>query len=420
MTISRRSFIGLGASLVASVSWPAIARARSLKPAELTGRILGVTTLNPDNHREEVSAVVSINLADDSVEYTSLPDHRLGHSLLPLPDGGFFAVPYGEDDTTCLFLATDLSVKGRFEAPAGHGFGGHAVVAPDGKTIVGHFNQSGYEPDKRTPDQTGQLYALDIESGELVKTLSTNILHGHDIILSRDQTAVIVGDDGTTEVRAAGEPRPSGDPFSLVPHSPSLSLFDSKTLALKKTIPLDINGSLVHIEQDQSGRVFGSVEQYVSRDEAGFSALLALLGQDGDVDRYVRSLAEEDYELELPYPGPLVQIDTETNAIERHLTPQNQAPFDIKINEKTGRVFNVFIASGMLARFDPLKQKWGFFSARDYGIDQPYGLTDIPGTTMMAVNGFMEGLAVFDTLTMALVKHIPVKNHGIKHLLYQA
>ena len=413
MELSRRQFLEMGLVTAGAASLPV----RAFASQQLTGHIYAVSTLNRSDPTLELSDVVDLNLATGEVRYIPLPNHKLGHSLIPLPDGGFFAVPYGEDTTSCLFLGSDFAVKGEIPAPEGFGFGGHAALLPDGKTIFGHFNQAAYE-DKRTPDQTGELCAIDIETRQVTKTIPTKILHGHDIILSRDKRHVIVGDDGTLEARDPEEMSGQSDnPFALVTDNPSLTLFDAVTLERKKTIPLPINGSFVHIEEGVDGSIFGAVEQYVSKNEVGLTALRELLGD--DVERYVDSLDTNMFFAELPYPGPIIRVNLESGEIERHQQPQNQAPFDIKINEATGRIVNVFTASNMLARFNPLSNRWGYFSTEPYGIKQPYGVTDIPGTTYMAVNGFLEGIAILDVTTMSLVRRFDTRNYGIKHMLYQ-
>ncbi len=414
MQLNRRQFLkaGLVSACASSIPFNVFAR-------ELTGHIYAVTTLNPENRREELSSVVDLDLVTGEVTYVSLPDHRLGHSLVPLPDGKFFAVPYGDDNISCLFLDSQFQVEGELKAPEGHGFGGHAAVLPGGKQIFGHFNHGGYEG-KRSPDQTGQLYVVDIETREVIETRATNILHGHDIILSRDGQTVIVGDDGTLEARLPDDmaSEESTNPFALVVEQPSLNVFDAKSFDMKKTVALPINGSFVHIEEGTDGAVFGAVEQYVSKNDIGLNALRELLGE--DVERYIESLDTDMFFAELPYPGPLMKVDVESSEIDRHQAPHNQAPFDIKINEVSGRVVNVFTASNMLARFNPLSKRWGYFSTENYGIKQPYGITDIQGTTLMAVNGFLEGIAVFDVMTMSLVKRFDTSNFGIKHMMYQA
>ena len=407
----------MGAGSLAAL---AMQRVSATQPAP-GGSIYGVSTLNPARRSEELSSIVRLDLTSGEVSYHELPEHRLGHSLLALPDGGYFAVPYGDDTTGCVFLDSNLKVLEVFNAPEGYGFGGHAAVLPDGKKIFGHFNKAGYQERRRANTDTGRNFVLDIESREIVATQETDIILGHDIIVTRDGRRVLIGDDSTLEHRSTEDLENATDsPFGLINHSPSIAVYDAMSFRHEKTLALDINGSFVHIEVDDEGSIFGAVEQYVGNTSAGHKALQELLGVDGDIERYVDSLADEFFDIELPYPGPLVRVDIETGEKFEQLAPQHQAPFDIKLNQKTGRVFNVFTDSNMLARYDPLRKRWGHFSTAAYGIDQPYGLADIPGTTYMVINGFMKGVAVFDTLTMATIATYPTENFGVKHLLYQA
>ena len=416
--ISRRTLLGYaGAGLLGLTGLPRITVAAAADTT-LRGRLLGISTQDPEDPSTELSSVVSLDLASGEVSYSALPHHRLGHSLLPLPDGGYFAVPFGDDDVGCLFLGPDLQTRSEIRAPAGHGFGGHAVLLPDGRHLLGHFNRSGYNQ-KHAIGDTGALFVVDIARREVVRSMPSTILHGHDMILTRDGRHVIVGDDGTLDIMTGEDLKQAEDPFALEPGTPQLVVFDAGSLEPVRQIPLAINGALVHIVEGSEGRVFGAVEQFVANDESGLNALRLQLGE--DVALYVDHLDESVVKMgiELPYPGPLVRVDPVSGDVDEQLAPFNQMPFDIALNAATGRVFNIFVMSHMLARWDPLKQSWGFFSTKVYDIERPYSVVDIPGTTMMAVNGFNEGIAVFDALSMGRIAHFDTRNYGIKHLLYQ-
>ena len=413
-SISRRKFLGGAALAVGGAFFNFRANAVSL-----TGRIFGVSTLDPADGRTELSKVVQLDLVTGETHYFDLPEHRFGHSLVPLKDGGFLAIPYGDDRVACQFLDKSLQPIGEIKAPDGHGFGGHGVLLADERHVFTHFNQAAYL-DKRAPDQTGQLCVIDVLSQEVVKTQPTRILHAHDVLITNDGKNIVVGDDGTLETRVGDALKADDNPFALVPGSPQFVVFDAQSMAVQKTIPLDINGAVVHIAESRNGMIHGAVEQFVANSEAGHAALRSLLGE--DVPRYVDQLDEKMVQLgvELPYPGPIIGVDLATEAVTEVTSPMHQMPFDIVKNQKSGRMFNVFTASHMLARFDPIADRWGYFPTDVYGISQPYGLTDIPGTTLVAVNGFMEGIAIVDAETMGLVRRYDTNNFGIKHLQYQA
>lgn len=412
--LRRRQFLQAGLVAAGAAGIPF-----TVSAAPLQGHIYAVTTLNPDDPVEELSGIADLDLATGKIEYSPLPGYRFGHSLVPLPDGNFFAVSYGDDTSTCIFLDNELNVEAEIPAPDGYGFAGHAALLPDGKQLVSHLNQGGHKA-VRTPDQTGELCVIDVETRGLSETRPTDILHGHDVILSGDGRYVIVSDNGILEARAPEAMSAEGltGPYAFLVHNPSLTLFDARTLEKHKTISLPINGSLAHLVEGNDGDVFGAVEQYVGRNNSGLNALRESLGD--DVERYVDGLDLEVFFAALPYPGPIMKVDLEAGEISRHEAPFNQAPFDIEVNKVSGRVVNVFTASNMLARYNPLSGRWGYFSTENYVIKQPYGVTDIEGTTMMAVNGFFEGIAVIDVMTMDLIKRFETGNFGIQHMLFRS
>jgi len=62
----------------------------------------------------------------------------------------------------------------------------------------------------------------------------------------------------------------------------------------------------------------------------------------------------------------------------------------------------------------------GTFITERYGIETPYGLANIPGTKLMAINGFHDGIALFNTSNMLMVQKFETKNFGLKHLMFEA
>jgi hypothetical protein len=415
ITLTRRQVLELAMVGAAAAAPPSV----SVPRQPFAGRILGLCTLDPADGRNEVSRLVELDLVTGAVDYHDIGPYKFGHSLLKLPGGGYYATPYGDDEMGALFLDDKFRVTGEVKAPAGHGYGGHSVILPNGKNIFGHFNRTAYE-EKLAPEDTGRTYLLDIESRSVVESKPSDVLHGHDMLVTRDGRYIVVGDDGTIETRFGDALFQNENPFSLIPGEPQFVVFDATTLEQKRRIPLDINGAVVHIAEDNDGFIYGAVEQYVANNTAGHQALNTLLG-DG-AEKYVEMLDEEllaDSQ-ELPYPGPLLRTNLATGKVEEHVDAQNQMPFDVKLNSETGRVFHVFTQSNILAQFDPLRNRWTYFSTETYGIEMPYGLTDVPGTNLMVVNGFHDGMAVFDTTSMAMVKKFETKNFGIKHLMYEA
>lgn len=380
--------------------------------ARLQGRVLGLTTRGPgkDPYGGDTSELLHLDLASGDAQLATLGDYSLGHSLLTLPGGAFFAVPYGVEDNPCLFLDKDFAITGEVFAPADHGFGGHAVLLPDNKTLFTHFNR---EEEFRglSARDTGQLCRIDIASGKVTHVEPSGILHGHDMILSRDGKTVILADDGYIET-----PVPDFHPYGVISYKPALYLFDAVTLAPTQTIDLPINGSLVHIEEGTDHRIYGGTEQFVPRNDIGREILENTIGD--ETDAYLASVTEAQYREEVPLPGPLIGVDVDSGDVSSTVSVEQSDPFDIRLNQDTGLLFSVYSTSNQLARLDARQQAWSYFPTAALGIHEPFGLIEIPGTPWMVINGFERGVAVFDAQTMDLVRYYDIPTYGMKHMLF--
>lgn len=314
-------------------------------------------------------------------------------------------MPYGDDTSPCLFLDQEFNIIGEIFAPNGFGFGGHGVLMPNKRNIFVHFNkQGGRESD------TGQFVVLDCSSRKIVDRGPSPILHAHDIILSTDQKHIIVADDGNLDDSETG-------PYVIQSYKPALHFFDSSTAKWLKSIPLDINGSLVHIESNSDGQIFGATEQYIHRSEIGINALQEVLGD--QTKKYIDSFDPEIFADEIPLPGPLLSVNSETGTNKKYTDIRNQDPFDIKLNQLSGNLVNVFTSHDHIARFDSTHDRWYYKSTSELKIEEPFGLVDISGTRYMALNGFNRGISIFDTQNFALHRHYDVPTHGLKHMILE-
>lgn len=415
ITLTRRQALSYALVSTAIAASPSIAAPK--KP--VGGRILGICTLDPADGWTEISNLVELDLLTGAIDYHDIGPFKFGHSLLQLPDGGYYATPYGDDQTSALLLDEKFRITGEVKAPKGHSYGGHSVLLPGNKHIFGLFNRIAYEG-KLDPENTGRTYLLDIESRSVVDSKPSGVLHGHDMLVTKDRRNIVVGDDGTIETRFGDVLYQNENPFSLIPGKPQLVVYDATTLEQKRKIPLDINGAVAHIAEDDMGFVYGAVEQYVANNTAGQRALDELLG--GDTTMYLNLLDREllSDTQELPYPGPLLRVNLTTGNVEEQVEARHQMPFDVKVNSRTGRIFHVFTESNTLAQFDPSRNRWAYFNTERYGIETPYGLADIPGTKLMAINGFHDGIALFDTSNMLMEQKFETKNFGIKHMVFEA
>lgn len=422
MIFSRRQLllagVGLSMARMPNASALPLRDAPPYRPqarSAIQGTLLGLTTQAPGNRQREVSSVIRLDLSNGDMNVTELDGHRFGHSLVPLPDGGFFSVPYGDDDVSCLFLDEKLQIRGELKPPARHGFAGHAVLMPDQRHLFVHFNQSGYS-DQLEIGETGTAALVDRTTMKVMKTIDSGIHHGHDMLVSRDGKFIVVGDDGILASNRPPDPLTSHYPYSLSVHDPALVAFPLSDLTQPRRYSLDLQGCLVHLTEDQDHRVIGAVEQYVADTVEGRAILSgAIQGSEQD---YLAMLDRQSFKSELPLPGPIVSVDLNDGSIERTVRDHHQAPFDIGVNEVTGSVVSLFTGSHTLARHLPSKNQWDYLSTKHWGIEQPRGIADIPGTDLMIVNGFWSGVAVFNVRTLAPVALFTDPLFGVKHLTY--
>ena len=113
----------------------------------------------------------------------------------------------------------------------------------------------------------------------------------------------------------------------------------------------------------------------------------------------------------------LIGMDLQTGEVTSTTQLDHVDPFDIRLSRETGLLFCVYTSSNMLARYDWEAGTWAYFSTEAFGINEPYGLIEIPDTSLMVLNGYRQGIAVFDARTMQLERFFDIPTHGMKHML---
>lgn len=398
MRLSRRRFLQFSILTAGTPGFLFAAR-----PQTLSGRLLGLTTL--DSKANETTALFSLSLTNGNYQFHSLGDYLYGHSLEALASGGWIAIPYGDDTQGCLTLDAEGVVKQQITAPSAMGFSGHGAVLKDGRHLVLHANRT-----DRDDTGSGEIVIADTQSGKIVKRRRSPLIHGHDMLLSRNGQ-IIISDDGAIESDSAS------DPLLMNIINPALYYY-SPTLELVRTVPLPINGSFVHIAEDSSGKISGAVEQYVRRTNSGARFLRSLLGEDADDFRQQFDL--EIFPDDMPLPGPIVGVDTDGVAVDEAFSTSHLDPFDMIYNERSGVTCCVFTESNQIAWRSRDTSHWQYLSGTTLGVETPFGLTTIGDTSLIAVNGFERGVAIFDSADMSLTKFFDVPTQGVKHLSFDA
>ena len=395
MTLNRRSFLKFSILLPGV---PSLVRAQ--KPQLLSGKLLGLTTLNKQS--AERTLLFSLDLHSGQVDFQSLDNYRFGHSLEALSDKRWLAIPYGDDNQACLVLDHKGQVTRELHAPDGMGFGGHGVVLDDGNQVFLHYNAT-----ERQRSGGGQAVIVDSRSGKILHRAATPVIHGHDIIRSRSGQ-IILADDGVLE---SDNP---ADPLLLTPIKPALYYY-SPMLALEKSVALPTNGCVVHIAEDSESRITGAVEQYVRRTEGGRAFLHSLLGT--DTESYISKFDVNDFPDDLPLPGSILTVSSQ-GTVDETFQIRHQDPFDMIYNAASGTNCCVFTEANLVAWKNVGSSNWQYKKVSDAGLTSPFGLANIGTTPLIAVNDFDRGVLILDTTDMSEVAFFDVPTQGVKHLSF--
>lgn len=431
-TLKRRDFLRFAAGL-AVAPWFERPLAAGTAPWSLDARILGVATsvvhprhLSGDlGSREHDTAVVDLDLASGEARYHALADFTQGHSMQPLPDGGYFVTTYrSQKKVQGLFLGPHLDVRAQVDDFEEGALGGHSILLPGGETIVSVVSREAYSATKSAKD-TGLLVLIDVATQKVERVVEAPVLEGHDIILLRDGEHFVVADDGNVPV--------TGSIFEYDPHDPAFLVYRCRDLELVRKISLGINGAVVHIEEGADGQIYGGVEQRVNADEAGLAQLRKVMGADAegyledflaDPERrktvVLDELTGKPMPIQVELPSPVVICDPATGEVRTVMRDRRRQldSFDTMLDLETGNMLTVSVSSGSLLRIHGESGRASTWSTKELGIPkEPYGLVDIPDSPLMAVCGFENGVAVFDTSTMAKVRYYGIETFGMKHMI---
>lgn len=159
-----------------------------------------------------------------------------------------------------------------------------------------------------------------------------------------------------------------------------------------------------------SGKITGAVEQYVRRTKNGTRFLQSLLG-DG-ADDFSRQFNPEIFTDDIPLPVPIVGVHLKGAAAEEAFSKAHLDPFDMVYHERSSATCCVFTESNLLAWRSRDASHWQYVSGTTLGVETPFGLTSIGDTSLVAVNGFERGVAIFDSADMSLTKFFDASRRG--------
>jgi hypothetical protein len=422
--ISRRGAIA-GAAVGLSLSGAPLAAAsggRSDRTPELTGLVHGLGVegrLYPGFARagkNGASVLTTLNLASGAVRQTPL-DLAEGHAAMSLGDGRILCTPLDKD--TCLVVDAEHKVIKPFVAPAGFAYGGHALVLPERRLILVALCAA----QARTPADVGKLQVYDLDSLELVDEVPTDGLHPHEIQVITGANELALSQYGSLDVPKA--------PFEYNVVDPKLTILDAQTFKPKRHYSqADFNAMVTHMRVARDGAAYFVLTQFIAasafpddaaKGEDGFAAAALELERRLGHPRTFPLPYQALQDRMLAPPLPFVRVETQTGRRQiidlgdaRHLRSQSVA-----YNAATDQAIALYYHSDNLVLFRPPNDA-DVITGAELGLVDIRGVTDIPGTTLIAVMGTNRGVSVFDLAARKLVANWPTTNFADTHLYYDA
>jgi hypothetical protein len=424
---TRRTFNLTAASFAASLAMPAVrAAAKSLEshlgsllPQAFTGLLHSVGgdgkrhPSAPRNSRDPLGVLTSIDLKARRVRQTPIPI-RDAHSAVGLGDGRVLCMP--QQGERCVVVDAAHNIMHVLQAPPQYQFFGHALVRPAGQnTIVLTLKRI----DFANVADHGLLAIYDYGTLKLVGSVTSGGLNPHEItpIPGTDEVCAVhyghISKKDAVRVRNVKEPK--------------LSIFDGKTLAIKREYPLkDIAAAMSHLRVDAARNAYCVLQQYVRIGEDARTKTAA-----DRLARYYDYCAEiigrpvkfeKNPEVgpgEHPVPLPTLKIDTQTGAREIVMTADDYhlAVQSVEVNSLTQAMVASYTASNtLLLRYPdkaPVALKGGSMKLQNVR-----GVADIPGTPYVIAASSGLGVAAIDVRDGSLVGTAPVEFYEAPHMYF--
>ena len=424
---SRRTFNLAAASFAASFAMPAIRAAA--KSSELSlGELLPQATsgllhsaglegkrfpLAAGNSRDPLGVLTSIDLKTRRVRQTSIP-MKDAHAAVGLGDGRVLCMP--QQGERCVVVDAAHNIVQILQAPPKYHYFGHALIKPAGQsTIVLTLKRIDY------PDISdhGVLAIHDYDSLKLIGSVTSGGLNPHEItpIPGSDEVCAVhyghISKKDPVRVRNVKEPK--------------LSIYDGKTLAIKREYPLkDIAASISHVRVDADRKAYCVLQQYVVvQDDARTKTAADRLKRYYDycseiIGRPVNfEKAPEILPGEYPVPLPAVKIDTQTGereivmaADDYHLAVQS-----VEVNTLTQTMVVSYTASNAIVLRRPGKPPVAL-KGTALKIENARGVADIPGTPYVLAASSGRGVAAIDVRDGSLIGTAPIEFYEAPHMYF--
>jgi hypothetical protein len=423
-TFSRRNFLGqLG---LASGGLPFAAQARELPRGDggkrakqltgivhglgLNGRLFPGSETGPD---KGVNVVTSLNLADGSVRQTPIL-MRGGHAAMSMGDGRILCIAQHEKKS--LVLDPAHGTISELTSPEKYLFSGHGLIFPRRNVLAVTLRHEL----QLAPRDFGLIHVYDLTTLDLLDEISTEGLQPHEIhpVPNTDELVLTHYGDIFSERR----------PFEHNVVDAKLTILDAATFRPKRHYSQqDFDAMVTHMRVDDHGWAYFVLTQYVRwprlRDvpigSDPFAAASRLL--DNTMGRK-RNFPLSPHSLEdrtLPVPLPFVRVNTQTG--ERQIIntgdPNHLRSQSVAYNQTTGKAVALYYHSDCLV-IHAAEGATEVITGTELQLNDIRGVTEISGTSMIAVIGTHRGISILDLNDRTLVATYPTLNYGDTHLYY--
>ena len=355
--------------------------------------------------------LTSLDLADGSIRQTPLEVPN-GHAAMGMGDGRVLCL--GQHLEKSMVIDRQHKPQADLLAPEGYVFGGHGLVLADRGLVVLTFRAR----EQLGLTDTGILRIYEHKTLALIDQVSTGGLQPHEIHMIPGRDEIALSHYGDIHVPKA--------PFDANAVEPKITILDAQTFRPKRHYIEDgFNALVTHMRVDKHGWAYYVMTQYVKwpketmadGDPFGIAAaeLEKALGRKLDFPLPYQS----DWEKKFAVPLPLVRVDTQTGERQvinagdaHHLRSQSVA-----YNNVMGQTVATYFHSNTLIIHEPGKPP-EVIHARDLNISDVRGVTEIEGTSLIAVMGTYCGVALYDLRMRKLVNYYESLNYEDTHLYY--
>jgi hypothetical protein len=368
-----------------------------------------------DAEEDDVSVVTSLNLADGKLRQTPL-NLPHGHAAMGMGNGAILCLAQHKNKS--MVLDPDHKVMAEFISPSTHLFGGHGLIFAERGLFV--LPMRAAKQNSLADHGIFQIY--DLKTLKFIDQVDSGGLQPHEIhrIPGTDELA-------TTHYGDISAPN---KPFSFNVLETKLTILDAKTFRPKRHYPQpEFNAMVTHMRVDKDGWAYFVLTQYINfakpeeleKGQDPFTVAARQLETAMGRKRTFPLPYQAEDDKTFPIPLPFVRVNTQTGerqiintGDQNHLRSQSVAYSDF-----TGKAIALYYLSDNLVIHKP-GQEPEVIHGGDLGLTDIRGVTEIPGTPLIAVMGTFRGVSVMDLNTRKVVAHFQTLNYEDTHLYHDA